>query len=143
MELCEYTVVSVTEGIEALASTRVSIRPLDRAVGEGFLIHAQVPAPSPTAHTSACASSCMRRWTPVQVCTAACSLDKRSSPVRVVQQGGQTARTFSGSGANEDIVVASVRAYVSALNRLIAYVSANQRAVEAAEPADEPVMATV
>jgi 2-isopropylmalate synthase len=61
----------------------------------------------------------------------------------VAGQGGPTTRTFSGSGANEDIVVASVRAYVSALNRLIAYVSANQRAVEAAQSADEPEMAAV
>jgi 2-isopropylmalate synthase len=50
-------------------------------------------------------------------------------------QGGQTQRTFSGSGANEDIVVASARAYISALNKLIAFVSASQRAAEAS--ADE------
>ena len=67
----------------------------------------------------------------------------RSIFMHVVQQGGQTTRTFSGSGASEDIVVASVRAYVSALNRLIAYVSAQQRAVAAAESADEPEMAAV
>ncbi|CAL5228020.1 g11082 [Coccomyxa viridis] len=45
-------------------------------------------------------------------------------------QGGATQRTFSGSGANEDVVVASARAYVSALNKLISFVSASQRAME-------------
>lgn len=50
-------------------------------------------------------------------------------------QGGQTQRTFSGSGANEDIVVASARAYISALNKLIAFVSASQRAAESAATA--------
>jgi 2-isopropylmalate synthase len=36
---------------------------------------------------------------------------------RVVQ------RSFSGSGADEDIVVASVRAYVTALNKMIGWVT--------------------
>ena len=46
-------------------------------------------------------------------------------------QGGSTQRSFSGSGANEDIVVASARAYVSALNKLIAFMAAGQRAAAA------------
>ena len=46
------------------------------------------------------------------------------------RQGVATQRTFSGSGANEDVVVASARAYVSALNKLISFVSASQRAME-------------
>lgn len=50
-------------------------------------------------------------------------------------QGGSTQRTFSGSGANEDIVVASARAYVSALNKLIAFMAAGQRAAAASAPA--------
>ncbi len=61
-----------------------------------------------------------------------------------VVQGGSTQRSFSGSGANEDIVVASARAYVSALNKLIAFMAASQRAAGAAAAnalADEPEMA--
>lgn len=46
-------------------------------------------------------------------------------------------RSFSGNGANQDIVVASARAYVSALNKLIAFVSASQRAADAADPAED------
>lgn len=42
VELTEYTVTSVTEGIDAQASTRVSIRPVGRMANEGFVIHAQV-----------------------------------------------------------------------------------------------------
>ena len=75
-ELLDYTVNSVTEGIEALAETRVLIRPAGRMAGEGFV---------------------------------------QSS------SGGKTQRSYSGSGANEDIVVASARAYVSALNKMISY----------------------
>ena len=37
---------SVTEGIEALASTRVTVRPVGRMANEGFVIHAQArPCP--------------------------------------------------------------------------------------------------
>ncbi|KAK9906563.1 hypothetical protein WJX75_004234 [Coccomyxa subellipsoidea] len=99
VQLSEYTMTSVTEGIEALASTRVSIRPVGGHADQGFVIHAQ---------------------------------------------GGSTQRSFSGSGANEDIVVASARAYVSALNKLIAFMAASQRAAETAAAnasADEPEMA--
>ncbi|CAL8462098.1 g1629 [Coccomyxa elongata] len=90
VQLSEYTMTSVTEGIEALASTRVSIRPVGGHADQGFVMHAQ---------------------------------------------GGSTQRTFSGSGANEDIVVASARAYVSALNKLIAFMAAGQRAAAASAPA--------
>lgn len=37
-------------------------------------------------------------------------------------------RTFNGSGADEDIVVSSARAYIAAVNKLIAFVSAQQQA---------------
>jgi 2-isopropylmalate synthase len=80
VELVDYTVSSVTEGIEALAATRVTVRPSGAMAGAGFV---------------------------------------RST------RGGKVQRTFSGSGAHEDIVVASARAYVSALNRLIARVGAD------------------
>ncbi len=36
-------------------------------------------------------------------------------------QGRKAQRTFSGSGADEDIVVSSARAYVSGLNKLVAF----------------------
>ncbi len=39
-------------------------------------------------------------------------------------QGNKTQRSFSGSGSDEDIVVSSARAYVSALNKMISYISA-------------------
>ena len=42
VELAEYTISSVTEGPESLASTRCSIRPVGRMANEGFVIHAQV-----------------------------------------------------------------------------------------------------
>jgi 2-isopropylmalate synthase len=34
-------------------------------------------------------------------------------------------RNFSGNGADDDIVVSSARAYVSALNKLIAFIAAS------------------
>ena len=39
-------------------------------------------------------------------------------------QGGMTQRSFSGSGADEDIAVSSARAYVSAMNKMIPYITA-------------------
>ena len=42
MELVDYSVQSVTEGIEALAVTRVSLRPAGKLASEGFTINAQV-----------------------------------------------------------------------------------------------------
>lgn len=39
-----------------------------------------------------------------------------------------TQRSFSGSGADEDIVVSSARAYVSALNKMIPYITATSAA---------------
>lgn len=75
-ELLDYTVSSVTEGINALATTRVTIRPAGKQSGEGWVTDTQS---------------------------------------RKVQ------RSFSGSGADEDIVVASVRAYTTALNKMIGW----------------------
>jgi hypothetical protein len=49
----------------------------------------------------------------------------------VFLQGNTHLRTFSGTGADDDIVVSSVRAYVSAMNKMIAFVSkAEKRAAE-------------
>jgi 2-isopropylmalate synthase len=89
-ELVDYSVNSVSEGIEALAQTRVVIRPAGRMAGEGFVQN---------------------------------------------YKGGRTQRTFSGSGADEDIVTSSARAYVSAMNKMIAFISAKSAAV--GESSDE------
>lgn len=85
-ELVDYSVNSVTEGIEALANTRVVIRPAGKMASEAYVAN---------------------------------------------YKGGKTQRSFSGSGADEDIVVSSARAYVSALNKMIGYISANQAAASA------------
>ncbi|KAI3429866.1 hypothetical protein D9Q98_010177 [Chlorella vulgaris] len=82
-ELVDYSVNSVTEGIEALANTRVVIRPAGRQADVGYVKS---------------------------------------------YKGGRTQRTFSGSGADEDIVVSSARAYVSALNKMIGFISAKSAA---------------
>lgn len=42
-------------------------------------------------------------------------------------QGRRFERVFSGNGADEDIVVGSARAYVSALNKLISFYSASSQ----------------
>ncbi|XP_050208246.1 2-isopropylmalate synthase 1, chloroplastic-like [Mercurialis annua] len=72
VELLEYSLIAVTEGIDAIATTRVLIR------GESD-------------HTSTHALT-----------------------------GEPFQRTFSGSGAGMDIVVSSVKAYIGALNKMLA-----------------------
>ncbi|XP_021751802.1 2-isopropylmalate synthase A-like [Chenopodium quinoa] len=81
--LLEYSLTGVTEGIDAIATTRVLIRG-----DNGF--------------------------TTTQATT-----------------GEQIRRTFSGSGSEMDIVVSSVRAYVSALNKMLAYKNKPNRKVSA------------
>ncbi|KAJ7541334.1 hypothetical protein O6H91_10G055200 [Diphasiastrum complanatum] len=73
--LLEYSLIAVTEGIDALANTRVVIRA------------------------------------------------DNSPSVTHAQSGKLVQRSFSGTGAGEDVVVSSARAYVSALNKLIGSVS--------------------
>ena len=47
-------------------------------------------------------------------------------------QGTPHQRFFTGTGADDDIVVSSVRAYIAALNKLVKHVSQEEkRAVEA------------
>ena len=46
-------------------------------------------------------------------------------------QGRATQRSFSGSSAHEDVVVGSARAYVNALNKIIAYTQAQKVPVPA------------
>ncbi len=42
-------------------------------------------------------------------------------------QGHSHLRTFSATGADDDIVVSSVRAYISAVNKLMSYVSKSEK----------------
>ncbi|KAK9818017.1 hypothetical protein WJX72_005722 [[Myrmecia] bisecta] len=93
VKLVDYTVNSVTEGIEALATTRVVLRPAGKMANEAFVTSAQ---------------------------------------------GGKYQRTFSGTGADEDIVVASARAYVSALNKMISFISTRSAASVAAPHSVDP-----
>lgn len=74
VNLTEYSLSAVTEGIDALACTRVVIR-----------------VAGADAHTA------------------------------THSQMGTVERTFSGSGADEDIVVSSARAYISAVNKLLGF----------------------
>lgn len=46
--------------------------------------------------------------------------------VKATQSGLMYDRAFSGSGADTDIVVSSVRAYINALNKMIDHVSKRQ-----------------
>jgi len=80
-QLVDYNISSVTDGIDALATTRVSIRPKENGTLENA-------------------------------------------------QGRRAQRNFGGNGADSDIVVASVRAYVSALNKLITYLRVQQETAE-------------
>ena len=89
--LVEYQVSSVTEGINALASTRVVIQPDEQ-------IHAS---------------------------SISYEVNPQTRLARV--------RTFRSTGAASDIVEASVRAYVSALNKMIAWLASEERKRAAAE----------
>eukprot|EP00246_Nothoceros_aenigmaticus_P014134 TRINITY_DN5220_c0_g1_i1.p1 TRINITY_DN5220_c0_g1~~TRINITY_DN5220_c0_g1_i1.p1 ORF type:complete len:231 (+),score=64.67 TRINITY_DN5220_c0_g1_i1:94-786(+) len=82
VSLLEYSLTAVTEGIDAIAHTRVLI--------SGNKTHAATHA----------------------------------------QTGESTQRTFSGSGAGVDVVVSSVRAYISALNKVLGFGSVKLPAVE-------------
>jgi len=75
VELVDYSMASVTEGIDALANTRVVIRPMHESFEDGSLIEDA--------------------------------------------QGSIRQKTYTGTAASEDVVVASARAYISALNNLI------------------------
>lgn len=72
-----YGMQSVTEGIDALAKTRITISPLPESSLVSTAIHSQ--------------------------------------------SGKDRVRTFSGAGSDGDVVVASARAYVSALNKVICW----------------------
>ena len=79
VELTDYSMASVTEGIDALANTRVVVKP----VGQSLVENAQ---------------------------------------------GSVRQRTFTGTAASEDIVVASGRAYLGALNKILALSNSSQHA---------------
>ena len=86
VELVEYSVNAVVEGIESLAETRVRVRPMD------------------------------------------------SVAMKAKSSGEMEARTFTASGADTDIVVASARAYVAATNRMIGFM--REKAAAAAKEAE-------
>ena len=50
-------------------------------------------------------------------------------------------RTFSATGADDDIVVSSVRAYVSAMNKLIGFISKSEERARDKEAADATLAA--
>lgn len=89
VDLVEYSVNAVVEGIESLAQTRVAIKPDTQSTATGAIMKANV------------------------------------------QTGNMEARTFVSVGADTDIVVSSARAYVSAINRMIAFMRANADAMAA------------
>ena len=101
VELVEYSVTAVVEGIESLAQTRVSIRPDPPLSGGAAMIKSNA------------------------------------------QTGAATARSFTATGADTDIVVSSTRAYVACLNRMIAYHASSVSAAEeeAAKHAEEAAAA--
>ncbi|KAK3281119.1 2-isopropylmalate synthase 2, chloroplastic [Cymbomonas tetramitiformis] len=88
--LTEYTVSSVTAGINALATTRVVIS-------------------SPEATTTQ----------------------------ENAQTGNIVERSFSGSGSDTDIVNASVRAYINALNKMIGYMVMQEEKRQMSDQSDE------
>jgi len=49
---------------------------------------------------------------------------------KLTAQGRTYDRTFTGQGADDDVVVASTRAYVSALNKVIMYLKAQEDAID-------------
>lgn len=93
VDLVEYSVNAVVEGIESLAQTRVAIRPAASANVPGAMMKANV------------------------------------------QTGNIEARTFMSTGADTDIVVSSARAYVAAINRMIAFMRENAEKVARDEAA--------
>ena len=95
VELETYAMQAVNEGIDALATTRVTIAPMSGSeLASGIAIHSQ--------------------------------------------SGNAQVRKFSGSGSDGDIVVASARAYVGAINKMISW---NRRRAELAEAAGEKLVA--
>lgn len=89
--LLEYSLTSVTEGIDAVATTRVLIRAEDNV------------------HTSTHALT-----------------------------GDIQRRSFSGSGADMDVVVSSVRAYIGALNKILGFRERSRDEESKSEPKPEP-----
>ncbi|KAL4427300.1 hypothetical protein ABPG77_003209 [Micractinium sp. CCAP 211/92] len=82
-KLLDYSVSSITEGIDALVCTRVTVKPAEEELEGGGMA--------------------------------------------TVNQGRLAERRFHGSGADEDIIMSSARAYISALNKAIAYLAAKKQ----------------
>ena len=124
----DYTMNSVTEGITALAVTRVTVRPA-ADMAESVVTTAQVR----------CASSALL-WS-VRLVAA----QRNRTRCRyllliaysIILQGRTAQRSFAASAAHEDVVVGSARAYVNALNKLMDFVQSQQQQI--AEPERQPV----
>eukprot|EP00618_Florenciella_parvula_P031795 CAMPEP_0119481684 /NCGR_PEP_ID=MMETSP1344-20130328/9901_1 /TAXON_ID=236787 /ORGANISM="Florenciella parvula, Strain CCMP2471" /LENGTH=641 /DNA_ID=CAMNT_0007516061 /DNA_START=143 /DNA_END=2068 /DNA_ORIENTATION=- len=91
LNLETYGMQAVTEGIDALATTRVTVSPMSDSNFMATAIHSQ--------------------------------------------SGNNKIRTFSGSGSDGDVVVASARAYVSAINKMITWNKRRAAQAEAEEGA--------
>jgi len=99
VELETYTMQAVNEGIDALATTRVTISPTSgSSLANGIAIHSQ--------------------------------------------SGNAQLRKFSGSGSDGDIVVASARAYVGAINKMITW-NRRRASLAASTEASVKVPATI
>lgn len=108
--LVEYSMNSVTEGIDAIVLTRVLIRGLDL---------------DNTTHTSTTTTQPLTRKTvsrTFRYCICIC--------VIYIESNLQSYNTFfcfclsliaSGTAASMDIVIASVRAYIGALNKMLGF----------------------
>ena len=77
VELTEYSVSSVTEGIEALATTRIVVRPAGKMAGEGFVTSHKVrprscaPGQRSARRRGACSTGrAMQLWEDARVCCA-------------------------------------------------------------------------
>jgi hypothetical protein len=145
-ELLDYTVSSVTEGINALATTR--------RVACSFGGGQRCGAPVLAAHGAACCHgrysstlpSCFRRTPradPLNPTTPAAHRVTIRPAGKMAGEGWVTdahsrkvQRSFSGNGADEDIVVASVRAYVTALNKMISWLSSYNKGLKDAAAAE-------
>jgi len=137
--LLDYSVSSVTAGIEALATTRV------RCEGSRFRVEGREARKTggwAAVHSGWIACTGPTQLQPftatLQVSIRPAGRHKREALVTNAQEI-TTARTFAGQGSDEDIVVSSARAYVSALNKMITFLSAAESAASIDADANAPM----
>ena len=98
-ELTEFSIKAVTEGIDAVGEVTIRIEPTDVMQSAGL----QAEAGSSSNGNG----------------------DRSGGPY--LTQTGPRARTYSGHGADMDIIVASAKAYMSALNKMLTVVKAQAK----------------